>query len=816
MVVLGPEATPANLGLLLDVSIDQIRAASRALAQSNRVAGRGTLRLALASDTDAVLALSDPVVLSRLHATAALILHDQGAPAVDVASHLIKTEPVREGWVLEVLERAARQHEELGNHPARLAVLRHLLTERPPAALQRRVLYEVAQAEAAVDPGAAQQHFRQAIAMTDAPADRFAIRLSLARCLTNVDALEEALEQLSLASQEAGTVDEHLKAGVLYVSTARTSLDTRPFGIERLRRLQHELRDVGEAKIGADVYAELAYEACLTGEPKDEILALVSRALGGPALLGAHDMESATLHVAALTLIWCGELRDVERLSRMVLARSTRRGAAVVSALANHWLVQVAWRRSRLDEAIEYCDAVLEVAERAALPLLPATLGFKGLLLAMKGEIDLALETLALPGGEDRWSGYAHFHGYLHASARLHLLIGDPASAYRLATRLGTLANSMGTMNPGVLPWRSIAAMALAELGDRVSGRVLADEGIAMARRFGAPGPLQLALRAGAANRELPEEQAGLLEEAVKLSQQTPDRFEQAQCIRQLARVRHALGQQAAAATLLRSAADLAEQIGAVPLASAVAADLADLDRRRAVTPAPAPAISERDAGDFIRVLGQFAVIDRCGRNITPGGVPGRALRILVAAGGALHLEELGDRLWDEPIDAGQTKQRLRNVISRARGSAGPLIVRRGELVELREGVKVDAVRFEEAAGRALEWQGDGALEAGLIAVSLYAGDLLPSDPFADWAALPRERLRRRFLTVLDLSARRAMEAGTLDLAIDLLETGIHHDLYDDERYARTAELYEQTGRFPEGESLRRRAAEVRASLGLA
>ena len=53
-----------------------------------------------------------------------------------------------------------------------------------------------------------------------------------------------------------------------------------------------------------------------------------------------------------------------------------------------------------------------------------------------------------------------------------------------------------GGTNPAVYPWRSLAAVAMAALGDRAGAIRLAEEELRLARAFGAPGTIGNALRA--------------------------------------------------------------------------------------------------------------------------------------------------------------------------------------------------------------------------------------------------------------------------------------------------------------------------------
>ena len=124
--------------------------------------------------------------------------------------------------------------------------------------------------------------------------------------------------------------------------------------------------------------------------------------------------------------------------------------------------------------------------------------------------------------------------------------------------------------------------------------------------------------------------------------------------------------------------------------------------------------------------------------------------------------------------------------------------------------VTVDVEAFETAAKEAL---GRGP-DACAVAAALYRGDLLPDDPYAEWAFEPRERLRLRHLQLLKLAgnweavlevdpsdeeAHRALMQGAIDAGnrqaalrqFARLRDSLHADLgVGPDR--RSVELYEQ------------------------
>jgi Tfp pilus assembly protein PilF len=66
---------------------------------------------------------------------------------------------------------------------------------------------------------------------------------------------------------------------------------------------------------------------------------------------------------------------------------------------------------------------------------------------------------------------------------------------------------------------------------------------------------------------------------------------------------------------------------------------------------------------------------------------------------------------------------------------------------------------------------------------------------------------------VVDLAATLAADAGMPDLAVDILESGIRHDPYDESRYLQLADLHDGAGHAAAARVLRERAAHVYEGL---
>jgi DNA-binding SARP family transcriptional activator len=138
--------------------------------------------------------------------------------------------------------------------------------------------------------------------------------------------------------------------------------------------------------------------------------------------------------------------------------------------------------------------------------------------------------------------------------------------------------------------------------------------------------------------------------------------------------------------------------------------------------------------------------------------------------------------------------------------------VRRGDALELAPAVAVDAVEFERAADTALA--GRDAVEAA-AALRGYEGDLLPESSYEPWVAVPRERLRRRYVALLDLVADAAADDGRWDDAVAAWDRAVAFEPLDTARALRAAARLRDE-RPADARSFADRAAEAAAALGIA
>jgi DNA-binding SARP family transcriptional activator len=266
------------------------------------------------------------------------------------------------------------------------------------------------------------------------------------------------------------------------------------------------------------------------------------------------------------------------------------------------------------------------------------------------------------------------------------------------------------------------------------------------------------------------------------------------------------LGQVDLASNLVRTARQLAAEQNDPDL-------LARQERRLLALAEPSAEPASDTAATIVRVLGGFAV-DRAGEDVSPA--PGRPATLvkMVAVLGSVSLDQAIDQLWPE-TDLEEGRPRMRNLLHRIRATSGDVLVRTEGALELGPGVQVDAERFERDARTALAAPQPSRAGLARVALSRSTGELLPADQFADWTIVPRERIRRRYLALLDLVSEDAIARGDFDEADRLLDEAITVEPLDESRYVRLATSLIAQGRLLRARRVADQAVAVARDLGV-
>ncbi|MDA0172620.1 hypothetical protein OJ998_26195 [Solirubrobacter taibaiensis] len=160
-----------------------------------------------------------------------------------------------------------------------------------------------------------------------------------------------------------------------------------------------------------------------------------------------------------------------------------------------------------------------------------------------------------------------------HTSAELHLALGAFGRAIALAREDGWRRTAAGQTNPARAPWRATLAVALARSGRTEEAIAIADDGLTLAREFGAPTAFATALLARAIVE--PDLEARADHAAAALAVPTPAPLLHAEAQIELGATLIQLGCSAEAREPLGHALETAEDAGAEPLAERAARTLA-------------------------------------------------------------------------------------------------------------------------------------------------------------------------------------------------------------------------------------------------
>jgi DNA-binding CsgD family transcriptional regulator len=501
------------------------------------------------------------------HRLAARLLHADGAPAGQIATHLVGVRPTGDRWVLTRLQEAAQTAMDSGAPRAAAGLLERALAEPPASAQRVGVLRELARAEANAGRETACVRLQEALQFATDPCERARIAIELAetnaalfRWLDAVDVIERALAELGEANEGlAAQLEGELVVCGLH--DARCASRVEPV-LERLSSRSLARSPAEAFAVGQGMAMVLA------GRPAEEAVAPLEEALSC-AVARAENWDTRAALLWSLTV---AERFDAvgAALERMV-AEVHHSGSARGFVAAYSTLGLLKLRLGALPEA--------DAAARVALRVLQEGdfgpgLAFAATVLAdvsvEAGELDEAQALLALLPQEG-WPAGVGTVLIPAARGRLRLAQCRPGEALAdfqtCAAMFSPEVWGMEMRDVGYLHARSGAAQALLRLGERETAREMAQAELVDARAFGALRALGISLRvAGLAQGG--ERGLELLGESVATFRSSPALLERAHSLAELGAALRRSGRRASAREPLAEALDLATRCGARPLAA--------------------------------------------------------------------------------------------------------------------------------------------------------------------------------------------------------------------------------------------------------
>lgn len=580
LAVLGPTAQPRHLATLAGLSPRAASALVDALAREAIITADPIIEFIHPLVLSAVHTDMTPLHRATEHATAARILADGGAAPERIAPHLLATEPEGAGWVVDVLSDAATSALGRGAPEAAATYLARARTE-PPAQEQRAsVAARLGRALCmAARPREAHDALHDAVALTDTPPERILLACELGFLMVQAGQEKEAVEAAELAR---GMLDRHAPTPPLPVQIAFALADIATIDLpsEWTRRLDQTVSTLDGT--GADermAMSIVAFCAAAMGDrPAPDTARLAARAVDGPLpTRGAWILVTLAGCVLAYTDHFAEALAVFDRGIDAARALGSESEYRYLTALRSHTV----WDTGRLKEAESDARGALEGSSGEPLsPNAPLAAAMLIDALIERGKLDEAtrlLDDYQLGGDQPVHTVIGHIIPIIRA--RLLLRLNKPRAALDDLFDCGRTLVDGGYTNPTFTEWRAEAVMAHRALGDTDAAVELAAQNLDLARKFGAPRSIALALRMAGLVAD-GDNCLQLLAEAAELLDDSPAELERAYCLIDYGAALRRAGQRKQALEPLRAGLDLAARCGAEPLASRAIEELHTIGAR--------------------------------------------------------------------------------------------------------------------------------------------------------------------------------------------------------------------------------------------
>jgi DNA-binding CsgD family transcriptional regulator len=561
----------------------EAEAATTALVSAGIVESGGTVRFTHPILRAAIYGDLSPAERERLHHSAAMILRGRGAPARQVAAHVMHTEPAADDAAVALLREAAGDALALGDAGGAAALLARALDEPPGDGERAEVVLALGQARARAGAPDAVAPLEEIVEHGEGAASIAAAAIELSGMLFFSGRSAEGAAILRRAQERLPAGEparEELEVALLGVSStsalARREADAT---IAALQDPGGPARDV----LQATILATLAIEEVVNLRSASTARDLAQRAIAVGLPVEPHRGENWAL-LALGTLAVADGLDGALQAADEILAKARVRGSALTVVTVSSLRALIAVRRGDLTAAQGDAQTAIELA--------PSLLGARFLVLAVSAAVLAGLERDETPGALRRliqrvgvWydTDFTSSSQLRYASGVLHAAAGNHEAAIEELCGCERQDPAFGGENPAMLPWRSAAALSLAELGRQQEARALAADEVRRAESFGAARAIGVALRAHALVGP-PPERAETLAAALAVLERSPARLEHARALLDLGATFRAAGQRSRAREPLLEALAMSARCGARTLEHRAKSELAAVGIRPRTT----------------------------------------------------------------------------------------------------------------------------------------------------------------------------------------------------------------------------------------
>jgi DNA-binding CsgD family transcriptional regulator len=568
VAVLGESADLPAVAALAELDQEQVVAATATLGRVEILRAEPPLGFVHPLVRDAVYHELSPVHRELMHTRAAAELRDAGAPADQVASHLLYMPRRGEGWVVDVLEEAARSAARRSAPDSSVAYLTRALEEPPAPERRGAILLELGIAGTNTYAPLALEHLREAHDLLDDPRRRAVAAFLLARTLIFAGDPNDAALFARRAADELPDELEDQRQALEAVELVAVYFNAPVEGAaERLVELRdHEFGDGPGAKMLA---ATTSYAAMVDAGPMDRAVELALQAMDGDTLL---ENDNGLFWMAAMLTLVIADRPEAGPLWERTLAEAHRNGSLFSRLSMSLWDGAFKLAQGELAEAEELLTGNLEETTLYGIQVPQAisyTEGFLGGARLEAGDIEgarRAVEDATIAPGDS-----ADGTNFVRRTL-VGLCLAEGNAEAALAAAEDYERHAQRSRNPAWAPWRSLKAQALALAGRRDEAVALARDEVELARAWGAPTGLGRSLRV--LGELLGKDGTAELEQAVGLLEGSNQRIERARALAALGAELRRARRPSDAREPLRRALEIAEVTGAKALEEHVRSEL--------------------------------------------------------------------------------------------------------------------------------------------------------------------------------------------------------------------------------------------------
>ncbi len=564
--ILGDGAALRQAAALADVEAGELGAAAAVLVRLDLLRREDPLEFFHPVVRSAVYETLDVVERDAAHRSAAELLLKAGAQPESAAGHLLRVAPQADSFVVSTLRQAAERSLAQGAAEAAVDYLSRALAERIDPVARAEVLVELGFAERRTNGPAAADHLRAGLELLADRSRRCAVALELGRALWFTDRIGDALAVFQRALDETDRkrdpeLNELLVAEL--ISAAWWVAQTYPIAEATIGELDLDALHGG---LGSEMLlATMAHYDYRLGLRRERAIELARRALAPGNLLASGSLA----FIYAVTALRGSGLPD-EAVSIFdeAVAQARRRGDVFNVAYMLMWRGQCQTDRGDLRAAVADLREAIDLSvAHGMLAAWPYNIGFLARALLEQGEADEAARVID-QGDFPEQLPLDQFHlVYVGLyRGRLRIETGSPERGVDELLQVGETVRRLPFDNPSCVPWRGWAAEGLRLLDRKDEAGALADDELALARRWGDPIAIGASLRVlGLVEGGTPG--IGLLREAVEVLAGSEARLEHARALVDLGAALRRANRRTEARERLREGVDLARRLGAFGLA---------------------------------------------------------------------------------------------------------------------------------------------------------------------------------------------------------------------------------------------------------